>query len=155
MTNYDDLIASICGGLGLRKDIVLSMCFVESNFNTYAMRYESHWRWHFNVEHNASVNNITKDTEHQLQMFSFGLMQVMGSVARELGFKGPLAKLCIPEIGLKYGCIKLKQQLDRYKGDYDKAISAYNQGTAYRTPNGDFRNQHYVDKVLGRSLGKV
>jgi soluble lytic murein transglycosylase-like protein len=155
MTNYKEIVDRCCEKHGLREDIVMAICAVESNYDTYAMRYELHWRYHFNVEYYASINKITKDTEHQLQSFSYGVMQVMGSVARELGFQGPLVKVCVPDIGIDLGCKKLKQQLVRYDGEYDKAISAYNQGTAYRELNGDFRNQNYVNKVMEKVDGKV
>jgi soluble lytic murein transglycosylase-like protein len=54
-------------------------------------------------------------------------MQIMGAVARELGFKAPyLSALFDPTENLQWGCMKLGQLTSRYTGG---AISAYNAGS--------------------------
>ena len=88
-------------------------------------------------------------TERQDQMTSWGLMQVMGAVARELGHTGPLSDLLDPPTGLFYGCLHLR----RFRAKYDiwpDVIAAYNAGSPRRVAGqiGPYVNQSYVDKVL-------
>ena len=125
---------------GLIKAIIQA----ESASNQYAVRYEPHYRW--TVEPFDKFHWSEK-TEEISQKTSWGLMQIMGAVARERGFEGRyLAELCTVKVGIKYGTKHLKWQYDRY-GDWHDAISAYNQGSNRKT-NGEYNNQEYVDKVL-------
>ena len=78
---------------------------------------------------------------------SFGLMQIQCSTAEFMGFSGNCRALFDPRVNLIYGVKYVRWQLDRY-GDMPKAIAAYNAGTAFSNPDGTFRNQRYVDKVL-------
>ena len=55
-------------------------------------------------------------------------MQVMGTVARELGFEGPMPQLCEPNIGIYYGCKKLFDLNRRHLTIMD-ALAAYNAGS--------------------------
>lgn len=90
------------------------------------------------------------DQEWWAQQASWGLMQVMGAVARERGFRGPyLTRLCRPEVSLDYGCKQLKAHADRYAENqgWSAVIAAYNAGSPRRVPTGQFENQAYVDKV--------
>jgi len=79
---------------------------------------------------------------------SWGLMQVMGEVARGYGYKGLYSNLCIPELGLYYGCLHLDNLKTRYldKWGWDGVIASYNAGSP-RTKDGKYVNQGYVDKV--------
>jgi soluble lytic murein transglycosylase-like protein len=72
---------------------------------------------------------------------SWGLMQLMGEVAREMGFTGTyLSQLCDPPIGLLWGCKKLAQCLDAKGGDPEKALLMWNGGG----------NPNYANEVLAR-----
>jgi hypothetical protein len=74
-----------------------------------------------------------RDQEWWGQRASWGLMQVMGAVAREHGFRGPyLTALCQVETGLHYGCLHLARLLRGAKGDVGLALARYNGGG---TPN--------------------
>lgn len=98
----------------------------------------------------AELNRITIDTERISQMISWGLMQIMGSVARESGFHdGVLCKLIWPNANLDIGCKLIRRIFDRY-ADIDKVVAAYNAGSARYDENGAFVNQDYVDKVMNR-----
>jgi len=77
-----------------------------------------------------------------------GLMQVMPSTA---GTAGPI-DLCDPERNLDAGARYLRSLLNRFKGDLDLALAAYNAGPGNVRRYGGvppFREtRRYVDKVL-------
>jgi soluble lytic murein transglycosylase-like protein len=103
-------------------------------------------------KHFAEKLKLSVLTEETMQCSSFGLMQVMGFVARELQFEDHLTKLLLPDIGLYYGCTKLKSQLQRYGGNEMDAIAAYNAGSVRKESSGMYFNQRYVDKVFQELL---
>ena len=78
-----------------------------------------------------------------------GLAQLMPGTARELGVNAsdPFANL---EGGARY----LREQLDRFDGDLEKALAAYNAGPARVTAAGGIpairETQSYVASVMGR-----
>lgn len=129
---------------GLDPLWVAAIVEVESAGNPWAVRYEPKWRYFIE----AQIRGVSHDTEVNQQKTSWGLMQVMGTVARELGCDAPfLSVLCSPVVGLEYGCQYLAKQLKRYDGDILDAVSAYNAGTAKKSADGMYANQSYVDKV--------
>jgi len=66
---------------------------------------------------------------------SWGVMQVMGQVAREFGFKEPsLTELCDPATGIEFGCRILAARLARSKGDVSAALLAWNGGADANYP---------------------
>ncbi len=133
----------------IEVELILAFIQVESNFNPYAHRFEAHWRYALPEDQQrkfAALCGITLTTENVDECTSFGLMQVMGSVARELGYVSNLLHLCEPEIGIHYGCLKLGLNLKKYPQMTD-AVSAYNQGSP-RMAAGQYANQDYVDKIM-------
>jgi len=130
---------------GIPQDIIRAIIEVESGYNTNAIRYEEHFMW---FEKPFTDYHFHKGTERTSQQISWGLMQIMGSVARQNGFKGNyLPKLLKPEVGIKYGCKHLKSYYKRY-GNWKDAISSYNQGSPRKDSEGNYQNQAYVEKVL-------
>ena len=136
----------------LPHEMVLAIVQVESGWDSFRVRYEPGWRYgtYFAREH-ADRNGITSDTEDILQRFSWGLMQIMGAVAREIGYNGHLTALCDPILGTRYGCKKLRQCYEKY-ADETAAIAAYNAGSAQKTQGGMYVNQRYVDRVYAAML---
>lgn len=137
------LIKSSASRRSLPWELVYAICQVESSLNPSAIRHEPRYRWL------VGDNETMSPTERQDQMTSWGLMQVMGAVARELGHTGPLSDLLDPPTGLFYGCLHLR----RFRAKYDiwpDVIAAYNAGSPRRVAGqiGPYVNQSYVDKVL-------
>jgi len=137
------LIKSAAAKRALPWELVYAICQVESSLNPTATRYEPHFRWL------VGDNDAMSPKERHDQMTSWGLMQVMGAVARELGHIGPLDDLLHPPTGLFYGCLHLR----RFRAKYDlwpDVIAAYNAGSPRRVAGqvGPYVNQLYVDKVL-------
>ena len=123
--------------------LIAAFCKVESNYNTWAMKYEDHYRWLVDSPDPKSI-------EYHGQRTSWGLMQIMGAVARERGFKERyFSQICEASIGIDLGCRHLVWLRDKkgYKGD--DMIAAYNAGSPRRTMSDGktYVNQHYVDKI--------
>lgn len=143
-----DIVRSVAKAHDLDPDFVLGLVKTESSWNQYAVRYENHWKYFVDPPKFAMMNGITVETETELQKFSWGLPQVMGGKARELGYTGPLTELVRPDVIMPYACQFLKKLLVRYHA-YEYVAAAYNAGTPILdSKTGLFRNQQYVSKVL-------
>lgn len=80
------------------------------------------------------------DTEEVARSISWGLMQLMGECARELGFHDHLASLCDPFVGLEWGCKHFSNKLNAAQEDVKKALLLWNGGG----------NLQYPDEVMAR-----
>ena len=146
-----DIIQKEANERGLDWRLIAALCRQESSGNQWAQRYEPNatrsinqnfWKY-------ASLNGITPQTESIAECTSFGLLQVMGYVARSLGFDGPLTRLCDPETGVHYGCLLLCQLFKRFT-ELDAVVSSYNQGSPRKGIDGKYLNyKNYVLPVLG------
>jgi hypothetical protein len=86
--------------------LVCAIIEQESAWNTYAIRYEPGFR----TRYVAPLH--LPPTEEVARSISWGLMQVMGQVAREHGFTDKfLSALCDPTLGLDLGCAVLASKL--------------------------------------------
>lgn len=127
MVQFESEIKKAANNFGLNPMLLQALCTKESNLNNWAVRFEPAWKLFVEPQKFATKNNISLVTEKNLQCTSFGLGQVIGCVARELGFSDNLVKLCIPEIGLQYSAMKLSQLLKKYES-LPVALAAYNAG---------------------------
>jgi soluble lytic murein transglycosylase-like protein len=161
----DDLIALACGTAEahqLDAALVCAICEQESAWNPWAIRYEPAFFAHY-VAPRLNAGKIS-NTEAQARAFSWGLMQVMGQVAREHNFGSapnpnssappqlhspygpvgaPLAQLCDPATGLAVGCAVFAAKLSAAQGDATRALQLWNGGG----------NPNYAEEVLAR-VGK-
>lgn len=114
--------------------LVCAVVEQESEWNPWAIRFEPAFYTRY-----IRAMSLT-DTEGYVRSFSWGLMQIMGETAREFGYAGRfLSGLCDPATGLQYGCLKLRQCLDKHPGAFD-ALLAYNGGS----------NTDYPTQVIAR-----
>jgi len=166
-TEFDTIIASECERLKLDPTIVSALILIESSGNPWAWNPEPRYRYFWNVRTNRPFRKITeeeikseaapmdfptlkgdRDQEWWGQQASWGLMQVMGAVAREHGFNGKyLTQLCDSEMNIHYGCQHLALIMRGAKGDLERALATYNGGRVGNVER-PFRNQFYADKVL-------
>lgn len=114
---------------GLDPALLCAVCEHESvGWNQYAIRYEPA----FFARYIHPAHPDKPSTDDMLSAMSFGLGQIMGEVAQELGFvpKFPNwhAALFEPEVNLEYTCRKLKQCMDKSGGDERAALLRYNGG---------------------------
>ena len=124
---------------GLDPALVCGVVEQESGWNTWAMRYEPL----FFAKYVAPLytNNKVGATEAYARGFSWGLMQVMGQTAREMGVSSPhLSTLCDPAVGLAVGCKILRKKLEAAGGNLHKTLLAWNGGA----------NPDYADEVVAR-----
>ena len=127
------------GAHSLDPALVCAVIEQESSWNPWAMRYEPA----FFAKYVAPLytNNKVSATEAYARGFSWGLMQVMGQVAREFGCDAPfLSALCDPEQGIAIGCKVLRRKFDAMAGDTTRALLAWNGGG----------NPAYASQVLAR-----
>lgn len=121
--------------LGVDSALFMALCEHESaGWKWAAIRYEPGFYKKY-----VEPLNLLSQTEATARATSWGLGQIMGQVARELGFKGEfLSELLDPEIGCEYACRKLKACLARHPNDQRAALLEFNGGG----------NPQYPDLVL-------
>lgn len=119
---------SLAAGYGKKHGIdpvlICALVHHESSWNQYAIRYEPQ----FFARYILPMAEKFSDTECRARAFSWGLCQLMGQTARELGFTGDLAALCDVDVGLDWGCHKLQKCLNNHVGDLNAALLEYNGG---------------------------
>jgi len=124
--------------------LVCAVVEQESAWNPWAIRYEPL----FFAKYVASLytNNKISASEAYARGFSWGLMQVMGQVARESGFDALfLSALCDPEQGLAIGCKVLRKKIDAMAGDTMRGLLAWNGGGSPAYPAQVLaRKPHYL-----------
>jgi soluble lytic murein transglycosylase-like protein len=121
----------VCTGTAL----VCAIVEQESSWDAYAIRYEPAFR----TRYVAPLG--LPPTEEIARSISWGLMQVMGQVAREHGFQDKfLSVLCDPAAGLDIGCAVLAAKIVAAEGDVDRALQLWNGGA----------NPEYAAQVLAR-----
>lgn len=152
MNDWLGLLPSICTKYQVDPILVRSIVMVESSGRPWAIRFEKGWKYQLQTKFFADNNHIELDTEYFLQSCSIGIMQIMGSVARERGWSGPLPQLFDPQHGLEMGVKQLAHLMLRYK-DLKDVIASYNAGSPIiDIKTGCYKNANYVGKVYGYYL---
>jgi len=97
--------------------------------------------------HESNLQNVIAPQDHGSP--SYGLCQLKLGTAKAMGYKDGADGLMNPEVNAELAAIYLKYQLDRYEGDWCKAVSAYNSGTynPSQVVPGEPRNLKYVKGV--------
>lgn len=131
---------------GLDPSLIAAIIQVESGGMPLRIRAEPTFEFLNAPARYAERLGITKNTEIACQKMSWGLMQIMGATARDMGFEGHLTELIFPEAGIYWGSKYLGTRVKRYKST-KAAIAAYNAGSLRTLENGAIMNQKYVDKV--------
>lgn len=170
----------------LDPDLVEALVLQESGGNQGAWNPEPKYRYFWNVRTHAPFRAVSaaevaaeyppkdfpalagdRDQEWWAQQASWGLMQLMGAVAREHGYAEPyLTWLVIdPSVNLAIGCAHLAALMRWARGLYTglasreqaavtrSALAAYNGGKAGNGPmDVALRNAAYADTVTARYL---
>jgi soluble lytic murein transglycosylase-like protein len=126
---------------GLWPELVCAVVEQESAWDRWAARYEPGFYERY-VQPQLARGAALDQTEARMRAFSWGLMQVVGQVAREHGFAGAsLAQLCDAATGLEIGCRVLAAKLAAAEGNVAHALLLWNGGG----------NRDYPDAVLARA----
>jgi len=138
MPTVPDLIAlarAAASKHSLDPALVCAVIEQESSWDAHAIRYESSFR----TRYVAPLG--LPPTEEIARSISWGLMQVMGQVAREHAFAGKfLSALCDPAAGIDVGCAVLASKLAA-AGNISQALTLWNGGA----------NPNYAAEVLARA----
>jgi len=152
--------------LNLPVAILMGVVLTESSGRWTPTRYEPAYRYVWDCAKRSPFRKLTKEEAHsptppkdfpgqgmvsdsaeewRNQRTSFGPMQIMGAVARELGFKNDLTTLG-SHIGIKYGMQHFHNLYKRFyaKAGIDGVIEAYNRGS----PDDSDKANPYAQKVL-------
>lgn len=135
----DELIAlakQIAAARGVEPAVICGICERESSWNPWAIRYEPDFFKKYVA--GQFTNFKISATEAYARAFSWGLGQVMGQCARELGYRGELAQLCDPATGLDWLSQEILHKLRVNQGNIAAALLAYNGGS----------NKDYAKEVL-------
>lgn len=127
-------------------DVILAVIWQETfpMGDSWSYRYESGYQYFYDAKSSkplfdkslsvqANRNKaaiVLGSTEFAQQSASWGLMQVMGAVAREMGMKGWITRLCDPHEGVRLGCLYLNRLL-KGTGDLREALVRYNGASIY------------------------
>ena len=150
---YDEIIKKWSKIYGIDEKLIRAIIQTESSWKVYAFRREpKFWnRYWVNIK---NLFAVTPEKDEQwlsspdIVSSSYGLMQLMLTTAMELGFRYEYPfELFDPATNIKWGCALLKKLYDRY-GDWQDAVSAYNQGNNRKNLDGTYKNQKYVETVL-------
>ena len=129
----------------LEPAVVVALVDRESSFDPWAHRWEPGYRYLWHPVHRSAARAekgmppigwpswidelaISGATEFNDQRTSWGLMQVMGSTARMLGYTEHLPRLCVAAVGVEVGCMYLAQLVERH--GLEGGLEAYNDGRA-------------------------
>ena len=127
-------IAPYAAKHGLATELVCAVVEQESSFNWWATRYEP--LFYARYIHDLDISMV----EARDRATSWGYLQIMGEVARELGYTGALPDLRDPINGLEFGCKKLSRCLAQCSGDVKCALLRWNGGG----------RPAYADEVMAR-----
>lgn len=150
---YRPLIFPVANSFGLDPYLVEALIWQESRSQADAFRYEpKFWtRYLSKLPEYQSLNPRRVSS-------SYGLMQLMYVVAKEIGYQDEPEGLFVPRTNLHWGCLKLSQ-LVQWARQYPvpaedqtmAALAAYNGGKGGNTPGTPLRpdNRQYALRVLG------
>lgn len=150
MSDPIEIITRLAEKHSIPVGIVYGVCMTESNMNPHAARYEPDYKWLFMPE-KVRPGVCSFDTEVMFQKTSIGIMQVMGAVYREYGYRGWLPALFSDvEKQIEFGIRHLSQKFKKYGSINSIAapVAAYNSGHPVFGPDGTLKNEGYVAKVL-------
>jgi soluble lytic murein transglycosylase-like protein len=137
-SQFETLARNLAVKHGLNDALVCAVIEQESSWNPAAKRYEPAFYTHYIRPLMMSMGLTQEEATNRAT--SWGLMQIMGEVARELGYTDALPDLCDPATGIEWGCRKLAQCMVRANADAYRALQFWNGGG----------NPNYAPQVIAR-----
>lgn len=149
---YGEIIRRCAVEHGLNPRLIAAIAYTESGGNPYAMRYEPAFRAKYLRGKTSKTiggyvpHGCTFDTEVTARSTSWGLMQVMGQVAREHGFRGEfLSELCDPHVNLSLGSMLLANYIQVRGLNTREALLRWNGGGNEKYPEVVFTHLDGID----------
>lgn len=136
------------------NSLILAMVWQESAGDPWAIRYESRYQYFYDLKTKKSLYkkgtrfgsnrinalSVLGETEFHMQSTSFGLLQIMGAVAREYGFVDKyLTTMCNAEFNIEVGLRVIKKYYE-LTGNVEKMLLRYNGGG----------NKNYPQEVIAK-----
>lgn len=148
LSPYVPIVKNIANEVSILPELILAIIMQESGGRIYVSRYEEKYNYLYMPLHYSQALNYAMMTEINQQRTSWGLMQIMGAVAREHGFDDYFPALCIPATNILIGSKFVSNLLGKH-GSIEAVFSAYNAGSPKRDAYGKYLNQGYVDSAMG------
>ncbi len=144
----------------MRVLIILLFLFSSSsvfaNYNNLIEKYSN--RFKVDIKLVKAVIKIESAYKHKAigpdaygDKSSYGLMQLQIATAKDIGYKGNIDDLYVPEVNIAFGIKYLKQCLEWANNNVYEALDMYNRGVGMvrKYPYyGDYRNHNYVGKII-------
>ena len=151
-------IQKYCDQYRLDPLLIRAIIETESDYNPMAFRFEPNFRWLYSDKELAGILGCNRDTMRAIQSVSYGLMQVMGSVCYEYGFREWPGHLFNVDLNIRYGCQHVKNLMMRKKlTEAEEIYDAYNSGRA--DPNdgnqGNVRRFMKIHERILRDSGMI
>lgn len=140
--SWGEVLTPIVNAHRLDPWLVMGIIWVESRGQADAFHYEPQF-W---LRYLAKLPEYRGANPRRVSS-SYGLMQIMYPVAKELGYQDEPEGLFLPRTNLHYGCRKLRELID-WAHSYlavpraecqRAAIASYNGGRGGNTPGGPLR----------------
>lgn len=137
MAKIGDTVLYYSRFYNVNPSLIAAVIWQESRCDPNAIRYEDRFyekylRKKAYAELGGFLPNprkVSADTEKRMRAVSWGLMQLIGQTARELGFEGTfLTGLLDVETNIKLGVGFLAKLLAQNEGDAHKALLRFNGG---------------------------
>lgn len=144
---YEDIIFSSADKYEVKAQLICAVIMQESRGRAWSYRYEPTVKWSYYPLNYKDKLGISLDTEIMAQKTSWGLMQIMGFKAREMGYDNHLPQLLLPSVGIEWGCKVISSLQKKYSGD--DVIAAYNGGSPRKDGQGKYISEllTYVEGV--------
>ena len=108
-------IKESCRRFGLDYALVNALIATESGFNPCVIRYEQDYKYLFKIEECRRLIGCSLDTMINMQKCSWGLGQIIGAVAYEMGLQNWATKLLDPELNIHFVCEYLQNIIKNKK----------------------------------------
>ena len=143
---FEKIIKDCSDKYAIDENLIMAIIMQESRGRIWSARYEPDLKYSYMPQSYAKKLFISLDTELVMQKTSWGLMQILGVRAREIGFDQLLPQLLLPSIAIEYGT-KVLSDLTKKYDKTDKVIVSYNAGNPRYAASGKYINQNYLDGV--------
>lgn len=142
---FGGAISSAASITGLRQGVIIALIIQESGGRPGAWRNENTGKSGYNAELQTSVDRA-----------SYGLIQILWSTAKSIGYTGTGPGLYDPTVSILWGSRYLKGMYDKENGNLYNTFRAYNGGPGWRKSSAKAQamTKKYADSMTA-TLAKI